>query len=94
MRYPASEKLEIIRTVESSHLPTARQTIAKKSVVWGANRRSICCAFRTARFIGGTMFMSKVAWMRWRTNLPAPNLCETVFQTVLSDKLDVLLVGT
>ena len=27
MRYPASEKLEIIRTVEASHLP-ARQTLA------------------------------------------------------------------
>ncbi len=27
MRYPASEKLEIIRTVEASHLPT-RQTLA------------------------------------------------------------------
>jgi transposase-like protein len=26
MRYPASEKLEIIRTVEASHLPT-RQTL-------------------------------------------------------------------
>lgn len=24
MRYPGSEKLEIIRTVESSHLPTRR----------------------------------------------------------------------
>ena len=24
MRYPASEKLEIIRTVEASHLPTKR----------------------------------------------------------------------
>ena len=27
MRYPASEKLEIIRSVEASHLP-ARQTLA------------------------------------------------------------------
>jgi len=27
MRYPASEKLEIIRTVEASHLP-AKQTLA------------------------------------------------------------------
>jgi len=27
MRYPASEKLEIIRTVESSHLP-AKRTLA------------------------------------------------------------------
>ena len=31
MRYPASEKLEIIRLVESSHL-SARQTLAKLGI--------------------------------------------------------------
>jgi transposase-like protein len=31
MRYPASEKLEIIRTVEASHLPT-RQTLKMLSI--------------------------------------------------------------
>ena len=52
MRYPASEKLEIIRTVESSHLPVKQP--------------SICYAFRVARFTGGTIFMSTVAWTHWR----------------------------
>ena len=31
MRYPASEKLEIIRTVEASHLPT-KQTLDKLGI--------------------------------------------------------------
>jgi putative transposase len=31
MRYPASEKLEIIRLVEQSHLPV-RQTLAKLGI--------------------------------------------------------------
>ena len=35
MRYPASEKLEIIRLVEQSHLPV-RRTLAKLGIQPGA----------------------------------------------------------
>ena len=43
MRYPASEKLEIIRTVEGSHLPT-KQTLdmlgIPRSTFYGAIRQT------------------------------------------------------
>ena len=37
MRYPASEKLEIIRLVERSHLPV-RRTLDKLGIRWGRRR--------------------------------------------------------
>jgi putative transposase len=48
MRYPASEKLEIIRTVEASHLPT-RQTLATLGIprtTYYRPSRQICTANR------------------------------------------------
>jgi hypothetical protein len=67
MRYPASEKLEIIRTVEGSHLPV-KQTLDM-------------LAFRAAHFIDGMIFISMVVWTRWRIIRPVPSLSGTVSQT-------------
>ena len=46
MWYPASEKLEIIRTVEASHLPT-RQTLRMPGIP------GITCCDRYARWVEG-----------------------------------------
>ena len=51
MRYPASEKLEIIRLVEQSHLP--------------ARRRCSRSGFRDPRFIGGAIFIGPEGQRRW-----------------------------
>ena len=51
MRYPASKKLEIIRTVEGSHLPV-KQTLDMLGIP------------RTT-FIDGMISMSTAAWMGW-----------------------------
>ncbi len=55
MRYPASEKLEIIRTVEGSHLPV-KQTL------------DMARASRARHSIDGMIFMSTAAWMGWLTD--------------------------
>ena len=55
MRYPASERLEIIHTVEGSHLPV-KQTL---DMAW---------ASRARHSIDGTISMSTAAWMGWLTD--------------------------
>ena len=66
MRYPASEKLEIIRTVEGSHLP-AKQTLDM-------------LAFRAPHSTDGMTATSKVALMPWRIVHLAQSLSGTVFR--------------
>ena len=66
MRYPASEKLEIIRTVESSHLP-AKQTLDMLGIP-------------APRFIASTTVTSKAGLTRWQIAARAPSLSGTVFR--------------
>ena len=68
MRYPASEKLEIIRTVEGSHLPT--------------KKRLICFASLAPLFIGGMIVISKVGLMHWQINLLDRDQSGTAFRRI------------
>ena len=68
MRYPASEKLEIIRTVEGSHLP-AKQTLDMLGIP------------RTT-FIAGTTVTWKVGLMPCRIARLAQSLSGTVFHRI------------
>src|SRR5580658_3383931 len=71
MRYPASEKLEIIRLVEQSHLrdcqnfcvrPVTRHEFTKRSLNMTAN-----CVLASAHSRGGR-FHSAAAWFKTRYN--------------------------
>ena len=66
MRYPASEKLEIIRLVEQSHLPI-KQTLDKLGIP------------RTT-FIAGTIGTCSAAKLDFWTNLPSQSMSGTAFQ--------------
>ena len=72
MRYPASEKLEIIRTVEKSHL-SARQTLDKIGVP-----RPTFYRWYDKYLEGGLA--------RWLTSPRAHPMCGTVFQIRLELK--------
>ena len=65
MRYPASEKLEIIRLVEESHL-SARLTLAKLGIP------------RTTFYRWYDRYLSVVK-LDCRINLPSPNRSGTAF---------------
>ena len=67
MRYPASEKLEIIRLVEESHL-SARLTLAKLGIP------------RTT-FYRCMIGICSVAKQALRINLPSLNMSGTAFLT-------------
>ena len=56
MRYPASEKIEIIRMVEQSHL-SVRRTLEKIGIA-------------RATFYRGTISTGRADRRRWRTVLP------------------------
>ena len=66
MRYPASEKLEIIRTVEGSHLPV-KQTLDMLCIPRSTFYRPLSSiALQSTADQRDTIFMSMVAWVRWR----------------------------
>lgn len=65
MRCPASEKLEIIRLVEESHL-SARQTLAKLGIP--ARHSTV-----------GMIVICSVARRACRISLLSPNTCGTAF---------------
>ena len=87
MRYPASEKLEIIRTVEASHLP-ARQTLAMLGIPPTTYYRWY------DRWSGGMTAGPRAGLMRLTIRLPIPGLCGTASQmrsgrTVSSSRLSM-----
>ena len=66
MRYPASEKLEIIRMIEASHLPV-RQTLAMLGIPHTTYYRCMTAGPR-------------VGLMRLMIRHPIPGLCGTAFR--------------
>ena len=64
MRYPASEKLEIIRLVEQSHLPV-RRTLEELGIP-------------RATFTTGMMFIDPAGRKPWKIAGHGPNGCGTV----------------
>jgi hypothetical protein len=78
MRYPASEKLEIIRTVEGSHLPT------KKTLdMLGIPRTTFYRPLSAMKSPAGQRDMtatSRVGLMRWLTIRHGPGRFGTAFR--------------
>ena len=62
------------------HLKSLRSSAQLRARTCQSNKPSICYAFRVARFTGGTIFMSTVAWTRWRIIRRAQDQSGTAFR--------------